>query len=141
MKTSTIPVPQNSAWRVIDAKGQNLGRLAVKVACSLLGKDKPTFSPHQVCGDHVIVLNAGQLLLPPKKSLRKVYHRHTGHPGGLKTTSLEDMIEKDPEQVIHRAVKGMMPLNRMRTTLLKRLHVFAEGEHPYAAQKPTPLSL
>lgn len=141
MKTSTIPVPQNAAWRVIDAEGQNLGRMAVKIACSLLGKDKATFSPHQMCGDHVIVLNAGKVLLPPKKSLRKVYYRHTGHPGGLKTTSLEDMIEKKPEEVIHRAVKGMMPLNRMRTTLLKRLHIFTTGEHPYAAQKPTPLSL
>lgn len=141
MKTSTIPVNPQSDWRVIDAEGQNLGRMAVKIACSLLGKDKATFSPHQVCGDHVIVLNAGKITLPPKKGLRKVYHRHTGHPGGLKTVSLEDMLLKDPDQVIHRAVKGMMPLNRMRTTLLKRLHIFTDAQHPYAAQQPTPLSL
>ena len=141
MKTTTVPVNPQSDWRVIDAAGQNLGRMAVKIACSLLGKDKATFSPHQVCGDHVIVLNAGKILLPPKKGLRKVYHRHTGHPGGLKTVSMEDMLIRDPEQVIHRAVKGMMPLNRMRTTLLKRLHVFTDTTHPYAAQKPTPLSL
>jgi large subunit ribosomal protein L13 len=140
MKTSTIPVGQPK-WVLVDAQGQNLGRLAVQVATILRGKHRPSFSPHQLCGDHVVVINAAGLKLPPKKGIRKVYHRHTGHPGGLKTTSLEDMMIRDPEQVIERAVKGMIPLNRLRDSIIKRLHVFAGAEHTYAAQKPAPVTL
>lgn len=140
MKTSTIK-PSAPAWFVIDAEGQTLGKIAVKAASILRGKHKVTFSPHQLCGDHVVVLNAGKIHLPPKKGLRKVYHRHTGFPGNMKHASLTWMLEKKPTYVIENAVKGMLEDTRLRQQMLKRLHVFAESEHPYAAQKPESISL
>lgn len=140
MKTSTVQ-PSAPAWYVIDAEGQTLGKIAVKAAMVLRGKHKVTFSPHQLCGDHVVVVNAGKIALPPKKGLRKTYHRHTGFPGNMKVASLTWMLEKKPTYVIEHAVKGMLEDNRLRQQMLKRLHVFAEGEHPYAAQKPESVSL
>ncbi len=140
MKTSTLP-PSAPAWHVIDAAGQSLGKVAVKAATVLRGKHKATFSPHQLCGDHVIVINAARIALPPKKGMRKVYHRHTGFPGNMKHATLEQMMEKKPTFAIENAVKGMLDDNRLRREMLKRLHVFADGEHPYAAQKPSPLPL
>ena len=138
MKTSTIPAGKPQ-WLLIDANGKNLGRLAVQAATLLRGKHRPTYSPHQLCGDHVIIINAGKLALPPKKGLRKTYYRHTGRVGNLQVTRLDEMMEKRPTEVIERAVKGMLPTNRLRVQMLKRLHVFAEGEHPYEAQKPSTL--
>ncbi len=138
MKT-TIVKPAAPKWLHIDATGKSLGRLAVLAANRLRGKHRATFAPHQLCGDHVIITNAGKVALPPKKGLRKTYYRHTGHPGGLKVTRLDTMIEKKPVEVIERAVKGMLPGNRLRQQMLRRLHVFAEAEHPYDAQKPTTL--
>lgn len=140
MKTSTIPVSA-PAWHVIDAEGQTLGKIAVKAAMLIRGKHKVTFSPHQLCGDHVIVVNAGKIKLPPKKGLRKTYYRHTGFPGNMKIASLDQMLEKKPTAVIEIAVKGMLEDNRLRQQMLKRLHVFAESGHPYEAQKPESVSL
>jgi large subunit ribosomal protein L13 len=140
MKTSTLP-PSAPAWHLIDAEGQSLGKIAVKAAMVLRGKHKVTFSPHQNCGDHVVIINAGKIALPPKKGMRKMYHRHTGYPGNMKHASLTDMLEKKPTFPIENAVKGMLDDNRLRRQILKRLHVFAESEHPYAAQKPAPLPL
>lgn len=140
MKTSTIK-PSEPKWHVIDAEGQTIGKIAVKAAMLLRGKHKVTFSPHQLCGDHVVVVNAGKIALPPKKGLRKTYYRHTGFPGNMKVASLTWMLEKKPTYVIEVAVKGMLEDNRLRQQMLKRLHVFAESEHPYAAQKPEPISL
>lgn len=140
MKTSTVPVSA-PAWHVIDAEGQTIGKVAVKAAMMLRGKHKATFSPHQLCGDHVIVVNAGKVALPPKKGLRKTYYRHTGFPGNMKSASLTEMLEKKPTFAIENAIKGMLEDNRLRRDILKRLHVFAEAEHPFAAQQPAPLSV
>lgn len=140
MKTSTLP-PSAPLWHVIDAEGQSLGKVAVKAATVLRGKHKATFSPHQLCGDHVVVINAGKITLPPKKGMRKVYYRHTGYPGNMKIASLTQMMEKKPTFAIESAIKHMLDDNRLRREMLKRLHVFASGEHPYAAQQPQPLAL
>lgn len=140
MKTSTLKVSAPK-WYVIDAEGQTIGKIAVKAAMLLRGKGKVTFSPHQLCGDQVVVVNAGKVKLPPKKGLRKTYHRHTGFIGNMKHVSLTIMLEKKPEYVIEHAVKGMLEDNRLRQQMLKRLHVFAEPDHPYAAQQPESISV
>lgn len=140
MKTSTIPVSAPT-WHLIDAEGQSIGKIAVKAATLLRGKHKATFSPHQLCGDQVVIINAEKVALPPKKGLRKTYYRHTGYPGNMKITSLTHMLEKKPTYVLEVAVKGMLEANRLRQQMLKRLHVFAGSEHPFAAQKPAPLPL
>jgi large subunit ribosomal protein L13 len=140
MKTSTIK-PEAPKWHVIDAEGQTLGKIAVKAATLLRGKHKVTFSPHQLCGDHVIVLNAGKIHLPPKKGLRKMYHRHTGYPGNMKHANLTWMLDKKPTYVIENAVKGMLEDTRLRRAMLVRLHVYATNEHPYAAQQPQPVTI
>lgn len=140
MKTSTVK-PSAPAWYVIDAEGQSLGKIAVKAATILRGKHKATFSPHQLCGDHVIVVNAGKIALPPKKGLRKMYHRHTGFPGNMKHANLNQMLEKKPTYVIENAVKGMLEANRLRQEMVKRLHVFAQPDHTFEAQKPVVLSV
>jgi large subunit ribosomal protein L13 len=140
MKTTTVPVSAPK-WYVIDAEGQSLGKIAVKAASMLRGKHKVTFSPHQLCGDQIIVINAAKVKLPPKKGIRKMYHRHTGFPGNMKHVSLDKMMERKPTYVIENAVKGMLEANRLRQQMVKRLHVFVESTHPFEAQKPEPLSL
>lgn len=140
MKTSTIK-PSAPAWYVIDAEGKTIGKIAVKAAMHLKGKTKATYSPHQLCGDHVIVVNAGKVLMHAKKAFRKTYFRHTGFPGGVKNVTLPQMLEKKPEYVIEHAVKGMLPANRLAREMMKRLHVVAEPTHQYDAQKPVPLAL
>lgn len=140
MKTTTVK-PSAPKWYVIDAEGQSLGKIAVKAATILRGKHKATFSPHQLCGDHVIVINAGKIKLPPKKGLRKMYHRHTGFPGNMKHANLNQMLEKKPEYVIENAVKGMLEANRLRQQIVKRLHVTTASEHDHAAQQPVLISL
>lgn len=138
MKTSTLPItaPQ---WILIDANEQNLGRLATRVALLLRGKHKVSFSPHQPCGDHVVVINAGKLKFHPVKLYRKTYAKHSGFIGHLKVQSLGQLMEKDPADVIVRAVKGMLPANRLRIQLLKRLHVSVDEKHDHEAQKPVPI--
>lgn len=140
MKTSTIPVSAPK-WMIIDASGQTIGKVAVKAAHHLKGKHRATYSAHQLCGDHVIVVNVSKVALPPKKGLRKTYHRHTGWPGNMKVASLTWMLEKKPTYVIEHAVKGMLPSNRLAGDMMRRLHVYADDKHPYAPQKPEPLSL
>lgn len=140
MKTSTIPV-QAPKWVIIDADGQSLGRVAAKVAHLLRGKHRPSFSPHQLCGDHVVVVNISKLGFHPTKLDRKTYTKHTGYIGHLRTTSLRKMMEDRPTEVMVKAVKGMLPSNRLATQMLKRLHVFAEAEHDHEAQQPEPLSI
>lgn len=140
MKTTT-PKAADPKWLLVDAEGQNLGRLSARIATILRGKDKETFAPHMACGDHVVVINAEKLHFHPTKHRRKIYVSHSGYFGHLKTRSLQQMIDKDPEGMIEQAVKGMLPKNRLAKQLLKRLHVFAGGEHTHEAQKPTPLSL
>lgn len=140
MKTSTIK-PSAPAWILIDAAGQSLGKVAVKAAMLLRGKHKATFSPHQLCGEHVVIINAGKIALPPKKGMRKIYYRHTGFVGNMKIASLDEMLAKKPTFAIENAVKGMLEANRLRAQILKRLHVFAEAEHPYEAQQPQLISV
>jgi len=140
MKTSTVK-PSAPKWLLVDAEGQSLGRLSAKVASVLRGKHKPSFSPHEIHGDHVVVINAGNLQFHPTKLYRKKYYKHTGYTGNLKTTSLKAALEKDPTKVIERAVKGMLPKNRLRNEMMKRLHVFAESDHTYSAQKPAPFNI
>jgi large subunit ribosomal protein L13 len=140
MRTSTIK-PAPPKWHIIDADGQSIGKIAVKAASILRGKHKVTFSPHQLCGDHVVVINVAKMHLPPKKGLRKTYHRHTGFVGNMKHSSLTQMMEKKPTYVIENAVKGMLESNRLSREMLKRLHVYADAEHEYAAQQPVPLSV
>lgn len=140
MKTSTVK-PEAPKWLVIDADGKTIGKVAVAAATALRGKHKAAFSPHQLCGDHVIVLNAAKLRLPPKKGLRKTYYRHTGYPGNMRITQLSVMIEKDPAQVVELAVRGMLPSTRLARAMLNRLHVFTDAKHPYDAQKPSSLSV
>ena len=140
MKTSTIKPPAPK-WLLIDAAGQTIGKVAVKAAHILRGKHRVTFSAHQLAADHIVVINAAQLKLPPKKGLRKTYYRHTGFPGNMKVTRLDVMMEKNPTYVVEHAVKGMLPSNRLALQQLKRLHVYIDDKHPYEAQQPAPLSL
>ncbi len=123
-------------WLVIDAEGQTLGRLASEVASILRGKHKPTFTPHVDTGDHVIIINAEKIQLTGNKLEKKVYYRHSGHPGGLKTRTAKEMIETRPEQMLEGAIKGMLPKNTLGRQMFKKLNVYKGSEHPHQAQKP-----
>ncbi|HTV75039.1 MAG TPA: 50S ribosomal protein L13 [Candidatus Acidoferrales bacterium] len=126
-------------WYVVDAAGLRLGTLAVRIARALSGKHKPTWTPHIDDGDHVVVLNAGKIELGGNKWTQKVYHRHTGYPGGIRTETAAEVRAKHPERLIERAVRGMLPTNRMRDEQLRRLKVYAGSDHPHAAQQPKEL--
>jgi large subunit ribosomal protein L13 len=120
-------------WVVVDAEGQTLGRLASKVALLLRGKRKPNYTPHVDCGDNVIILNADKVVLTGNKMADKTYVWHTGYPGGQRTTNPEQMMAKFPERVVEKAVKGMLPKNRLGAQLFRNLHVYAGGEHKHEA--------
>jgi large subunit ribosomal protein L13 len=124
------------SWHVIDADDVVLGRLAVTAATLLRGKHKPTFAPHVDGGDFVVVVNASKIALGGNKRNDKVYYRHSGRPGGLKTLPAGEMLAKDPRQVVERAVWGMLPKNRLSRKLIKKLKVYAGPEHPHTAQQP-----
>jgi large subunit ribosomal protein L13 len=126
-------------WRVIDAEGQTLGRLATRVATLLRGKHRVTFSTHIDTGDPVIILNASKIKVTGRKLQAKQYVRHSGYPGGMRTESLERLLARRPEEVIRRAVRGMVPQNRLGEQMMRKLHVYAGAEHPHAAQRPTEL--
>ena len=123
-------------WLLIDAEGQTLGRLATEIARLLRGKDKPQYTPHVDTGDFVVVVNAEKVVVTGKKTEQKVYYRHSGYPGGLKTTSYEEMLERKPTEILRRAVKGMMPKTRLGRQQLKKLKIYAGPEHPHEAQRP-----
>ena len=131
-------------WFVVDATGQNLGRMATRIAHVLLGKHKPTFTPGVEMGDYVVVVNAGAVAVTgPRTHSRldtKMYHHHSGYPGGLKTISLRDQLKKRPDRAIRAAVWGMLPHNRRGRSLIKRLKIYAESEHPHTMQKVEPLA-
>lgn len=128
-------------WVVIDANGEVLGRLASQVAKILRGKNKPCFTPHVDCGDNVIIINAEKVKLTGKKMTDKVYVRHTGYPGGQRFATPEDMLKRKPIFVIEKAVKGMLPKNRLGSVLFNNLKVYAGEEHPHAAQNPKTIKL
>ena len=129
------------AWHVIDAEDIVLGRLAVQAATLLRGKHKPIYAPHVDTGDFVIVVNAEKIAVTGNKRSDKMYYRHSGYPGGLKSRSLNDMLERRPEEVIRLAVKGMLPRNRLARKQLTKLKVYAGPEHPHAAQQPQPMEI
>ena len=128
------------SWFVVDATGVTLGRLATRVARVLEGKHKPTWSPNLDGGDHVIVLNAKKVSVSAAKLETKAYQRHSGHPQGFKEESLGKLLERRPEEVIRRAVKGMLPRNRLGVQQLRKLKVYAGTDHPHQAQRPEPLA-
>ena len=127
-------------WYVVDAEGQTLGRLAAEVAKVLRGKNKPEFTPHIDTGDNVIVINAEKIKVTGKKLDQKVYYHHSDYVGGMKETTLREMMAKKPEQVIELAVKGMLPKGSLGRTMIKKLHVYAGAEHAHQAQKPEVLT-
>jgi large subunit ribosomal protein L13 len=128
-------------WVVVDAAGKTLGRLATQVADTLRGKRKPEYTPHCDVGDFVIVVNAEKIAVTGNKREDKLYYRHSGYPGGLRSRTLGDMLERRPEEVIRIAVKGMMPRNRLARAQLRKLKVYAGPDHPHTAQKPAPLEI
>ncbi len=140
MKTTTVKVSAPT-WFLVDATGQTIGDLSSKVAHVLRGKHKPTFSPHQLCGDVVVVVNAAKLAVTPEKGRRKTYYKHTGWPGNMQKATLKEMMERKPDRVIEMAVRGMLPRNRLRESMLHRLHVHIDDKHRFAAQKPKNLDL
>jgi len=123
-------------WYVLDAEGKTLGRLASEAAAILRGKKKPTYTPFLDCGDYVIVINAEKIEVTGKKAKEKIYKHHTGYPGGLREITYEKLQEKDPEEIIRHAVKGMMPKGPLGRQMYKKLKVYAGPEHKHAAQKP-----
>ena len=142
MKTYTAKAGEvEQGWYVVDAQGKVLGKLATQIATRLRGKHKPEYTPHVDTGDYVVVVNAAKLRVTGRKAERKVYHRHTGYPGGLKSRTLNDMLERRPEEVIRLAVKGMLPRNRLGRKQLTKLKVYAGPDHPHAAQQPQPMAL
>lgn len=140
MRTTLQKTEETKAdWYIVDAAGQRLGTLAVRIARALSGKHKPTWTPHIDNGDFVIVINADKVELGGKKWDEKVYHSHSGFPGGLKTKTAREIHEKHPTRLIEKAVRGMLPTNRMREVHLGRLKVYAGATHTHDAQKPQPL--
>jgi large subunit ribosomal protein L13 len=128
-------------WYVVDAEGQTLGRMATQIADMLRGKRKPTYTPHVDTGDFVVVINAEKIRVTGNKLAQKTYWRHSGYPGGIKSRTLQEMLDRRPEEVIRKAVKGMLPRNRLARQQLTKLKVYAGPEHPHAAQQPKPMEI
>ncbi len=128
-------------WYVVSARGKPLGRLAARIAAVLRGKHKAIFTPHVDCGDFVVVTDAEKVLLTGTKLDKKMYHRHTGYPGGLKSMNYRQFIARDPVRVIMKAVRGMLPKNKLGRKLLTKLRVYSGSEHPHEAQQPKPLDV
>lgn len=123
-------------WYVVDAAGKTLGRLAAEVARILRGKHKPVFTPHVDTGDHVIVVNAEKVVLTGKKPQQKIWYRHSGYPGGLKATNYATLLKTKPEEVVKKAIVGMLPHNRLGARMARKLRVYRGPDHPHVAQKP-----
>ena len=142
MKTYSAKASEiEQRWYVVDAEGQTLGRLATRIADTLRGKRKPEYTPHIDTGDFVVVVNAEKIAVTGKKLDEKLYYRHSGYPGGLRSRSLRDELERRPTEVLRSAVKGMLPRNRLARRQITKLKIYAGPEHPHAAQSPEPLPL
>jgi large subunit ribosomal protein L13 len=142
MKTySPKPTELTHDWYLVDAEGQTLGRLATKVATYLLGKHKIQFAAHLDAGDNIVVINAAKIAVTGNKLADKKYYRHSGYPGGIKETTLAELLEKHPTQAVEKAVTGMLPKNRLQDDRLRRLKIYAGAEHPHAGQNPKPLEV
>lgn len=138
---SVKPCDIERAWYLVDADGQILGRMASEVAQILRGKHKPMFTPNIDTGDHVVIINAGKVVVTGGKEMSKKYYHHSGYPGGLKEKGFEELREVQPERIIYNAVRGMMPKNRLGRAMMKKLHVYAGDQHPHRAQDPKPIML
>ena len=136
-KTGEVP----REWYVVDAEGKTLGRLATRIADTLRGKDKPQYTPHTDTGDFVVVVNCEKVAVTGKKMDEKMYYRHSGYPGGLKQRTLREQLDRRPTDVLRKAVKGMLPRNRLARQQLLKLKVYAGPDHPHEAQAPKPLPL
>lgn len=137
MKTYVAkPETRDRKWYVVDAEGQTLGRLATQLADLLRGKRKPDYTPHIDTGDFVVVVNAEKIRVTGNKMDSKIYWRHSGYPGGIRSRTLREMLERQPEEVIRKAVKGMLPRNKLARQQLTKLKVYAGPDHPHAAQSP-----
>jgi len=142
MKTYVAtPASREREWLVVDASGHTLGRLATQIADTLRGKRKPQYTPHVDVGDFVIVVNAELISVTGRKREQKRYYRHSGYPGGLRSRTLAEMLERRPEEVIRKAVKGMLPRNKLGRAQLRKLKVYAGPDHPHEAQKPEPMEV
>ena len=142
MKTFSAKAGEiNHDWFVVDAADKTLGRLASEIAHRLRGKHKPEYTPHVDTGDYIVVINAEKIRVTGAKAKDKIYHHHTGYPGGIKSISFEKLIEKAPERVIQGAVKGMLPRNPLGRAMFKKLKVYAGTEHPHTAQQPQVLNV
>ena len=142
MKTYVAtPDSRERNWLVVDASGKTLGRLATQIADALRGKRKPEYTPHIDVGDFVVVVNAEKISVTGNKRAEKRYYRHSGYPGGLRSRTLEEMLERRPEEVIRLAVKGMLPRTRLGRAQFRKLKVYAGPDHPHEAQKPEPLEV
>ena len=143
MKVTKRPKPEElkEKWYLVDANGKTLGRLATRIATVLIGKDMPTFDPAVVSNSKIIVLNADQIKTTGNKLEQKKYYRHSGYPGGLKTTTLAELLAKKPTEVIRKAVSGMLPKNKLREIRLNNLKAYVGTDHPHQAQKPVKLEL
>ena len=140
MKTYTAkPGEIQREWFLVDAEGQTLGRLATRIADMLRGKGKPAYTPHVDTGDFVIVVNAEKVHVTGQKLDQKIYYRHSGYPGGLRERTLREQLERRPEEVLRKAVKGMLPKNKLASAQLRKLKIYAGPDHPHAAQNPEPL--
>jgi large subunit ribosomal protein L13 len=142
MKTY-VATPENRQrdWYVVDAEGKNLGRLATRIADTLRGKRKPEYTPHCDTGDFVVVVNAEKVTVTGRKLEQKTYFRHSGYPGGLRSRTLAEMLDRNPEDVVRKAVKGMLPRNRLARAQLTKLKVYAGPDHPHQAQQPKALEI
>lgn len=142
MKTiSAKPETVKRDWYIVDASGKTLGRMAAEIAHRLRGKHKPEFTPHVDTGDYIVVINAEKVRVTGNKARDKMYHRHTGYPGGLKSMSFEKLVEKAPERTIQSAVKGMLPHGPLGRAMFKKLKVYGGAEHPHTAQQPQTLDI
>ncbi len=142
MKTYVAkPTTAERNWLLVDANGLTLGRLSTQIADALRGKRKPTYTPHIDTGDFVVVINAEKIAVTGNKLAEKRYYRHSGYPGGLKSRTLAEQLDRQPEEVIRHAVKGMLPRNRLARKQLTKLKIYAGPEHPHAAQQPVPMEI
>ncbi len=135
------PADVKETWHLVDAEGKTLGRLAARVAGILRGKHRPTFTPNVDMGDHVVIVNAEKIHLTGNKMETKLYRRHSGYPGGLKTTSAQHLFRKDPTQLLVNAIEGMLPKTPLGNHMAKKLRVYVGAHHPHQAQRPEPISL
>lgn len=143
MKTTYLAKPSEiqRKWYVVDAEGKALGRLAAQIAAILRGKHKPIFTPNVDTGDHVVVINADKVRLTGRKATQEMIYRHSMYPGGLKAVPMGEMLAKQPEKLVERAVRGMLPHNRLGREMFKKLKVYAGPDHPHEAQGPEPLEV